>query len=135
MDKSLIERRAAVTRARGLLHSMLSAEQRAEFDIHHRFHVNGSRGRRYCIQANGQSGNVELLDAQGKLQARLCAHPRGYLPDPDAWLAQMLEIATDEDHFLLTANVHWGKRPDDVVVPLPPQPVPNPADLVMLQAA
>jgi hypothetical protein len=35
-----------------------------------------------------------------------CAHPPDYLPDPDAWLAQMLALETDEAAFLRVANVH-----------------------------
>ena len=53
-------------------------------------------------------GNVDLLHPDGSVQASLCAHPRGYVPDGDAWLMQMIEIRHDEDHFLQTANVHRG---------------------------
>jgi hypothetical protein len=105
------QRHAARTRARMLLGEFLSDEQKAELESHGRFHVTGSKGRRYCIRAEGQSGNVDLLKPDGNLQARLCAHPRGYLPEGDAWLMQMIEIRHDEDHFLRTANVHRGSLP------------------------
>jgi hypothetical protein len=105
------ERVAARTRARVLLGEFLSDEQKAELDQHGRFHVMGSRGRRYCIRAEGQAGNVDLLKADGSIQARLCCHPRQGLPDGDAWLMQMIEIRHDEDHFLATANVHRGSLP------------------------
>lgn len=105
-------RQAACTRARVLLGEFLDDEQKAELERHGRFHVTGSKGRRYCIRTNGgQSGNVDLLDDKGGVQARLCAHPRNYLPDGDAWLMQMIEIRHDEDHFLRTANVHQGRLP------------------------
>jgi hypothetical protein len=106
------ERRAAVqVRARSLLESLLSEEQRNSLRHHGRFQVTGSRGRRYCINANGQSGNVDLLDDAGGIMGKFCAHPAGYLPDPDAWAAQLLALMTDEEAFLRVANLHWGHRP------------------------
>lgn len=105
------ERQAARTRARALLEGFLDDEQKADLERHGRFHVTGSRGRRYCIRAEGQAGNVDLLKPDGSLQARLCCHPRQSLPDGDAWLMQMIEIRHDEDHFLRTANVHRGVLP------------------------
>jgi hypothetical protein len=105
-------RAAARARARTLLGEFLDDEQKAELEHHGQFHVTGSRGRRYCIRAEGQSGNVDLLKPDGSVQARLCCHPRSMdyesLPEGDAWLMQMIEIRHDEDHFLRTANVHRG---------------------------
>jgi hypothetical protein len=107
-------RRAARTRARLLLGEFLDEEQKAELEVHGRFHVTGSKGRRYCIRAQGQAGNVDLLTANGEVQATLCAHPRDNLPEGDAWLMQMIELRHDEEHFLRTANVHRGRLPADV---------------------
>ena len=101
-------RDTARTRARVLLGEFLSEEQKGELEQHGRFHVLGSKGRRYCIRASGQSGNVDLLRPDGSVQATLCAHPGDYVPDGDAWLMQMIELRHDEDHFLQTANVHRG---------------------------
>jgi hypothetical protein len=100
--------RAARVRARILLGEFLSEEQKAELEKDGRFHVTGSRGRRYCIRTTGQSGNVDLLKPDGSVQATLCCHPREALPNEDAWLMQMIELRHDEDHFLRTANVHRG---------------------------
>ena len=105
------EAQAARTRARMLLGEFLDDGQKAELERHGRFHITGSKGRRYCIRATGQQGNVDLLDDKGGVQATLCAHPRGYLPDGDAWLMQMVEIRHDEDNFLRVANVHRGRLP------------------------
>ena len=112
------EQQAARTKARLLLGEFLNDEQKAELERLGRFHVTGSKGRRYCIRAEGQSGNVDLLKPDGSVQARLCCHPRrppgdGYdlLPEGGAWLMQMIEIRHDEDHFLRTANVHRGSLP------------------------
>jgi hypothetical protein len=106
-----LERRAARTRARILLEEFLADDQKMELERHGRFHVTGSRGRRYCIHTSGQAGNVDLLRPDGGVQATLCCHPRESLPDGDAWLMQMIEIRHDEDHFLRTANVHRGSLP------------------------
>jgi hypothetical protein len=108
------ERQAARTRARVLLDEFLSDEQKGELERHGRFHVTGSRGRRYCIRTSGQQGNVDLLSDRGDVQATLCAHPGGYLPDGDAWLMQMIEIRHDEDQFLRVANVHRGRLPHNL---------------------
>jgi len=120
-NRERMERRSAArARARSLLGEFLDDEQKAELEHHGRFFVTGSRGRRYCIRAEGQSGNVDLLKPDGSLQARLCCHPRGapgrdgfyeMLPEGDAWLMQMIEIRHDEDHFLQTANVRRGSLP------------------------
>lgn len=109
----------ALVRSRSLLESMLTPYQRHELERHQRFHVTGSRGRRYCIRAEGQAGNVDLVDDQQRKMASLCAHPgytedRTRYPNPDAWLTQMLHIETDEDGFLAVANVSAGKLPPAV---------------------
>lgn len=104
-------RAVANVKASRLLELVLSDEQRSELKTHRRFHVRGSRGRRYCIHANGQSGNVSWVDDAGKELGRFCAHPAGYLPDADAWIAQALALETDEDAFLAVANLHQGTRP------------------------
>lgn len=108
------QRQLASVRARALLENFLSDQQKAELEQQGYFHVVGSRGRLYRILARGQAGNVELLRPDGMLQARLCAHPRNNLPNEDAWLAQMLELRSDENHFLRVANLHVGSLPGDL---------------------
>jgi hypothetical protein len=105
------ERQVARVRARTLLDDFLSDEQKLDLERHGHFIVIGSKGRRYRIRTRGQSGNVDLLAPNGEVQAMLCAHPRDYLPDGDAWLMQMIELRHDEDHFLATANIHRGQLP------------------------
>lgn len=112
-SREITERRtAAKARARILLGEFLDEGQKVELERRGRFYVTGSKGRRYCIRANGQSGNVDLLKPDGSVQASLCCHPRSIdcelLPDADAWLMQMMEIRHDEENFLRTANVHRG---------------------------
>lgn len=111
--------RQAQVKARKLLDYILTADQTAELEAHGRIHIRGSRGRRYCINARGQSGNVHYLDDAGKVVGHLCAHPRGSLPDPDAWLAQLLALQDNEDAFCAVANVHWGVKPTLFSDPLP----------------
>jgi hypothetical protein len=110
-EREAQDRQAARTRARVLLEDFLSDEQKVELEGKGRFHVIGSKGRRYCIRTSGQQGNVDLLKPDGGVQATLCCHPRGHLPEGDAWLMQMIELRHDEDHFLATANVHRGSLP------------------------
>jgi hypothetical protein len=116
----------ARTRSRDLLATFLSPEQQAELAQAQRFHVIGSKGRRYCIRAEGQAGNVDLVGDDGEHQASFCIHPGSpnddsgatHYPDGDAWLTQMLAITTDEEEFLRTANVTRGSRPEALRVPL-----------------
>ena len=96
----------------GLFLSTLSDEERETYEREKCIYVRGNHGRRYRIRCVGQSGNVEWVDEDGNLRGRLCAHPRGYVPNPDAWLAQKLILKTDENHFNATANVHQGARPE-----------------------
>jgi hypothetical protein len=99
-------------RALRLFLSVLSDEEHETYKREKCIYVHGSRGRRYRIRCAGQSGNVEWVDEHGRMRGRLCAHPGGGLPDPDAWMAQRLILQTDEKHFLDTANLHWGERPE-----------------------
>jgi hypothetical protein len=110
------ERKAAQAkandRALGLLKSMLTDQQWADYEGRGWFEVRGSRGRRWRIRKGGQSGNVDLMPEQGEVrEASFCAHPRDWLPNADAHLAQMLALVADEEEFVRVANVHHGRRP------------------------
>lgn len=104
------ERRALHARAEELLLRWLSDDQRRDYRDHRRFDLTGSDGRRWRIVCRGQSGNVEVLGAGGEWVLRLCAHPPGGLPDPDAWLGQALAIVTNAAEFEAIANVHEDRR-------------------------
>jgi hypothetical protein len=65
----------------------------------------------------GQTGNVQLLNAQGEWTHAYCAHPRG-LPDPAGWLAQAMAIAHDAAGFVRTANVYSTARAAEEAVPV-----------------
>lgn len=106
-------REAAQARAFTLLRHVLTEEQEKTLERHGWFMVRGSHGGVYRINARGQSGNVDLMNAEGRRQAALCAHTTG-VPDPDAWLAQMLEITHDEIGWLAVANIHAGSLPPEL---------------------
>ena len=101
----------AKERALELLGYVLTPAQMATYRDRGWFEVVSSRGRRWRIRDRGQSGNVDLMPEIGDERlASYCAHPPGGLPDPDAHLAQALQLATDEDAFLAVANCHY-RRP------------------------
>lgn len=104
------EHRAATDRATELLTSLLNEEQLATLRSHGYFDVIGSKGNRYRIRTSGQSGNVDLMGEDNVRELSYCAHPPEMLPDPDAHVAQMLTLVTDEDAFVRTANVQHRRR-------------------------
>lgn len=110
-------RAIARDRADELLLSMLSEDQRQTYQLRGEFEVIGSAGGVYRIR-RGTSGNVDWLEPDGRVGARLCAHPtmaEGWLPDQDVAVAQMLALITDEPGFVRLANVHAGRRPSHLV--------------------
>lgn len=109
--------RAATTRARELLTGFLNDLQKAQYEETGKFDIVGSDGTLYRI-GPGTNGNVEWIDpATGRVQGRLCAHPRTYdhesrrIPDPDLHLGQLLALTTDERAWLEVANLHRGEWP------------------------
>jgi hypothetical protein len=112
------ERQAADELAGNLLLACLSPGQAMSHLDNGWFDVTGSRGHRFRIFTRtgvspgwgaGQSGNVVLLDAEGKQEARYCVHPPDGLPHADAWLAQKLALEADEDTVLAVANLPWNR--------------------------
>lgn len=107
-DRALaVEQAAARARAEILLKESLSDAQRAELAKSHAFHLetvqpDGSR-KRYRIR-RGRSGNVDQVDAQGKVLRSFCIHPIMPVPDADTMLAQKLLLEADEATFLSVAN-------------------------------
>jgi len=88
--------------------SILTPEQTATYREHHYVDVISNRSNRWRIFTRGQTGNVAMLDPDGRhLLASACAHPPGGHPDPAAWVAQALMLKTDEELFVDSANVSW----------------------------
>lgn len=103
----------ARARAEELLVSLLSDEQAVSRRDHGWFAVRGgTSGRVYRIHSNAIAGNVDRLGEDGRRDMIYCAHPPG-LPAADVHLAQMLQLAADEEGFLRVANAH---RPSDWTV-------------------
>lgn len=89
-------------KALALLCGMLTQEQREQLNTMSAFEVETERAK-YRIK-RGRFGNVEELDADGRIIARYCIHPRQSVPDADTMLAQKLMLETDEAAFLRMAN-------------------------------
>lgn len=96
--------RTANNRAKELLLSHLTAEQRKTFNENGWFIVEGGRTKqKYRINGSSISGNIDVL---GK-NHRLCAHaPHGMVPHFDHLLTQKVMIELAEDDFLRVANRH-----------------------------
>jgi hypothetical protein len=109
------KRARAKVRARSLLDSVLTPEQRQYMERHGYIPVVGSKGRRYHIRTTGgASGNVALVDDKEAVLGRFCAHPtsaHGPIPTEDSFVAQLLHLQDDEDDFLHKANLVEGKNP------------------------
>lgn len=101
-------------RARDFLREFLNPEQRADYDEHEHFYVEGSAGNLYRID-RGNAGNVYFVDRATRRElASICAHPtmsEQWLPNQDVALVQKIALETDEPLFTAIANVHWGIRP------------------------
>lgn len=102
-------------RARRLLASMLSPEQREEFEAENRFHlkvIDGQSGEERVYRIDqGYQGNVKLLGPDGRPVRSYCIHAKTTddegrrLPNEDHMLAQKLLLQTDEESFLRIANM------------------------------
>lgn len=98
-------RKDAEAKAEKLLVENLSLRQREEFRKHKHFVVHGQSGRRYRIR-HGRTANIDVIDLDGRITHRLCAHPAEQVPHPDTMLAQKFMLECDEDHFVRLANRH-----------------------------
>lgn len=102
-EKAQAARIAAEARARELLLSVLSDQQREEYERTKAFRVKAADGKEYRLK-HGWAGNVEELDEFGKAIARLCIHPSAAIPEADNLVAQKLMIETDPESFRRIAN-------------------------------
>lgn len=93
----------AQARARKLLLSCLTPEQKASLEKLKFFYVTARSGRKYRID-EGTHGNVKVVDRDNRVIERLCIQPNG-VPVGDSMLAQKLLIETAEDVFRQHANI------------------------------
>lgn len=109
------EAKMVVVRARAdkLWLAHLTPEQRRTWLELNFVEVKAPSGTRYRIK-NYRSGNVFLLDTQGREVRKYCAYandPGGSLPNGDYWFTQMLALQFDERMFLRAANTWDMLRP------------------------
>lgn len=96
---------AGKERARELLLSFLTEEQRAEFAVNKNFIVEAASGTRYRI-TYGRIANIQVLEL-GHVKHRLCVHPANEdIPVEDVMLSQLLHLRADEAELVLRANIH-----------------------------
>lgn len=98
--------RTAAARARDLLLSYLSDDQRRTFEEHGWFIVLGGRsGRRYRISGRSYAGNVALLHHDNdNVEASFCGHCDASIPLGDQLLAQKVMLEIDEPAYIALAN-------------------------------
>lgn len=101
-----------------LLLGELSMDQRRSLKLHRHVQVRGgASGERYRIHLQAQA-NIELLDARGNAQYRLCIAPAGGLPDCGVMLAQLLQLRDPEtEHAFLTEATVYPAAPLSVALP------------------
>lgn len=114
------ERRiAAIARSKELFTRLLTDDQRVSFESRGYIDVAAHSGRLYRINCQGgYSGNINWIPAPGQRGGSFCVYPHYLdyehsLPKYDAFLGQMLLIATDERKFLNTGIFHGAVHPDD----------------------
>lgn len=100
-------RAQVASRARELLLGYLNEKQRADLAKENWFLVDGKSGTRYRIKRGDLVGNVEVLNADGSVRHRLCAHDRVQgTPLDDQLLTQKFYLEHYEQEFLSVANRH-----------------------------
>lgn len=109
------KREAAEARAKTLLEENLALKERERLRKDGHFIVHGRSGCRYRIR-KGHSGNIDVIDKNGIITHRLCAHPAEYVPDHDTMLTQKLMLESDESEFLRIANRHAIYPPNERVL-------------------
>lgn len=98
-------------KARLLLLSVLSDEQKAELKEHDRVTARGASGRLYRLNRKW-AGGIMALDKRGDAIAELCLVEnvnKQEIPIDDLLVARKLMIESCEEDFLKIANFHWGK--------------------------
>lgn len=114
-------KKVAEVRARELLLSILSPQQRSDLEQRGHFLVRARSGNVYKIESNRLAGNVVRLDRGGQPAVRYCCHlysedvQGGIVTISDNMLTQKLAIEFQEDEFLQRANATLiGVRSVDV---------------------
>lgn len=96
---------AAKAKAEALLCAHLTEEQERAWKQNRAIFVTAKSGKRFRIR-EGRAGNIEELDATGKVIGGHCVHVAEQVPDADNVLAQKLALEHHEDATLQLANSH-----------------------------
>lgn len=97
----------ARARARELLLSKLSPEQKKTFSDSGWFIVEGGRTKtKYRIRSNTYTGNIDVLDVSNNVRYRLCVHCSGEFPLEDHLVSQKVMLELAEDDIVGLANRH-----------------------------
>jgi hypothetical protein len=114
-------RSEARERAKDLLFSWLTPEQKTTAEVHRYFDVVGnSSGRTYRIYMHTITNNVKELDKHGRGVRTHCCYPMdtGAIPEYDTFLAQALSITANEREWLrvaVSSPAIAGVFPDTIV--------------------
>jgi hypothetical protein len=99
--------KSASDRARELLLSKLSPEQRESFTKNKWFIVEGGLTKtKYRIRSNTYAGNIDVLDVANNVAYRLCVHCSSAIPLEDHLLAQKIMLELAENDIVRLANRH-----------------------------
>lgn len=108
LGQEAVQKGRAEQRSLSLLLSLLSPEQRNEFQSYGHFYVTGgSSGDRYRIRVDS-AVNIDVLGENGTVKYHLCARPSGNIPMYDVMAGQLLYLQDGraETRFLAQANRH-----------------------------
>lgn len=108
---SFADRSEAEERGEKLLREWLSPEQLAQYHRERQFEVIGCHSKRRYRISRDSVYNVELLDAQGEVEEKICFVPEGGLVLGDQMLAQKVALETDENGAMAVANRQWVGPP------------------------
>jgi hypothetical protein len=97
--------KAAKERAKEFLLLHLNDEQKTTMEKFNYFIVTGKSGRLWRIRTTTMAYNVDAVDKHGHVINTFCGVPSGpSVPPCDVYLAQKLQLESDEVEFLLKAN-------------------------------
>jgi hypothetical protein len=107
LAQEAMRRETANQRARELLLSKLSPEQRDCFNKNKWFVVEGGQTKKkYRIKSHGYIANIDVLGDNGKVMHRLCVHCAHDIPLEDHLLAQKIMLELAENDIVKLANRH-----------------------------
>lgn len=103
-DEKIKEKKIEET-AKTLLEEVLDDDQKKQLEEKNSFILTSvTSGHRYRVN-KGRTRNIEQIDSEGKVIARLCVHPKEYVHDYDTMTIQKLMLENDEEAIRKIANI------------------------------